>query len=148
MAHLYIFLLPLTEIKFTIIHILIRQLQPKCMALVTRYESPTFVTGIKENSLVLLRGEHAKYNWPWKKTQILQIESTYESLQRLTLWFFIVIAKASLIGNCNRLSWEAISIGIIGVRGSSISSPLKLPLKIVASMTLFKHFLTANLVPL
>lgn len=60
----------------------------------------------------------------------------------------MVIAKASLIGNCNLLNSTAISVGIIGIRGIRTSSPLYLPVIIVASTKLVLNFFTTNRVPL
>jgi nicotinamide riboside transporter PnuC len=58
----------------------------------------------------------------------------------------MVIAKASRTGSCKRLNSNDISVGIIGMRGNSTSSPLNFPLKIVASMILFIIFFTGHLV--
>jgi hypothetical protein len=55
-------------------------------------------------------------------------------------------AKASRTGNCKRLNSNDISVGIIGMRGNSTSSPLNFPFKIVASMILFIIFFTSHLV--
>ena len=52
----------------------------------------------------------------------------------------IVIANANRIGNCNLLNWNDISVGIIGIRSMRITSPLKSPVKCVASMMLVINF--------
>jgi hypothetical protein len=59
----------------------------------------------------------------------------------------MVIAKASRTGNCKRLNSKGISVGIIGMRGNSTSSPLNFSFKIVASMILFIIFFTESLLP-
>jgi hypothetical protein len=56
----------------------------------------------------------------------------------------MVIAKASHTGNCKLLNSKDISVGIIGIRGNSTSSPLNFPFKIVASMIFI--FFTGHLV--
>lgn len=59
----------------------------------------------------------------------------------------IVIAKASRNGNRIRLNSNDIFIGIIRIRGNSISSLLNFRFKIAASMTLFIIFITESLIP-
>lgn len=60
----------------------------------------------------------------------------------------MVMAKARRTGNYNRLKSKGKSVEIIGIRGISTSSPLHLPLMIVASIKFGDSFLTASLVPL
>ena len=60
----------------------------------------------------------------------------------------IVIADANPIGKCNLLNWNDISVGIIGIRGMRTSSPMKGPVKIVASMMLVINFFTERCAPL
>ena len=57
---------------------------------------------------------------------------------------FMVIAKAKSTGNCRCLKSNDKSVGIIGVRGIKTSSPLYLPLMIIATRTLFIKFFTAS----
>ena len=54
----------------------------------------------------------------------------------------IVIANANRIGNCNLLNRNDISVGIIGIRGMTTSSPLKGPVKIVVCMMSVINFFT------
>ena len=60
----------------------------------------------------------------------------------------IVIANASCTGNCKRLNSNGVSVGIMGMRGSSTFSPWCFPVKIVASIIFFINFFTDSLVPL
>ncbi|MEE6462842.1 hypothetical protein FKM82_001734 [Ascaphus truei] len=60
----------------------------------------------------------------------------------------MVIAKASLMGNCSRLKVKGMSVGMSGMRGMKTSWPLALPVKIVASIRLGINVLMHNLVPL
>ena len=89
--------------------------------------------------------EHATYNCPCvkqgKSKLILQTSDWPYDL-------FMVITKAKCAGNYRRLKSNGKSVGIIGICGIKTSSPLYLPLMIVASMTLFIKFFTASLVPL
>lgn len=89
--------------------------------------------------------EHATYNCPCEK-QSASISKPHNSKDRP--WaLLMVIANTNQIGNCNLLNWNGISVGIIGMRGMRTPSPLKGPVKIVASTTLLISFFTASRAP-
>jgi hypothetical protein len=47
---------------------------------------------------------------------------------------WMIIEKASRIGNCKSLNSNGLSVGVIGMRGNSTCSPLNFPFKIMISI--------------
>ena len=86
----------------------------------------------------LLTLEQATYNCPCEKQSVCKYKA--HNSKDCPCALLIVIANANRIGNCNLLNWNDISVGIIGNRGLRTSSPLKGPVKIVASMMLVINF--------
>jgi hypothetical protein len=85
------------------------------------------------------RREQATYSCPCEKHGFSK-----PSPHNCPCAFLMAIAEASRTGNCKRLNLNDISVGIIGIRGNSTSSPLNFPFKIVASMILFIIFFTGH----
>ena len=90
--------------------------------------------------------EQATHNCPCEKQSLCKYKP--HNSRDCPCALLIVIANANRIGNCNLLNWNDISVGIIGIRGMRISSPLKGPVKIFASMMLVIYFFTEKHVPL
>ncbi|CAI9734263.1 Hypothetical predicted protein [Octopus vulgaris] len=63
-------------------------------------------------------------------------------------WAFMAIAKLSCTGNCSRLNSNGVSVGIRGICGMKTTSPLALPVRMVASKTLSIILLIVSHVPL
>ena len=90
--------------------------------------------------------EQATYSWPCEKHRVDR--SSPATPKDCPCDLFIVIAYASLTGNCVLLNWKIRSVLIRGIRGIRTFCPLCSPARMVAAMTLLRKYLTTNLVPL